>query len=112
MSMPLSARRDPPPANIAPFPARFAPRSEVVLSAEDTAAVSTMLRHAKSAIAALRQRAAALESDLDGARALAQAAEERAAIATACRAAEKAVARSLEENLAEALQRTRRSRPR
>src|SRR5687768_503310 len=92
MSMPLSVRRLAPPASVAPFPDRFVD-SEVVLSARETAAVSTMLRQAKSAIAALRQRVAALESERDEAQGRAHA------------AAETVVAKSLQENLADTLAR-------
>jgi hypothetical protein len=91
MSMPLSARRLAPPANVAPFPDRFV-ENEVVLSARETAAVSAMLRQAKSAIAALRQRVTALESERDEAQGRAHAAET-------------VVARSLQENLADTLAR-------
>lgn len=98
MSMPLSARRTAPSVNIEPFPDRFG-ASQVVLSANETAAVSGMLRQAKSAIASLRQHVAALEDDLSQAHGRAQAAEERARTEAACRAAEK---RALEEKLQEA----------
>jgi chromosome segregation ATPase len=97
MSMPLSARRLAPPANVAPFPDRFV-ESEVVLSARETAAVSAMLRQAKSAIAALRQRVTDLESERDEAQGRAHAAEERAD-------AETVLAKSLQENLADTLAR-------
>jgi predicted nucleic acid-binding Zn-ribbon protein len=105
MSMPVGARRVAPPVNVETFPERFAPRSEVVLSVHETAAVSSMLRQAKGAIASLRQRVAALEAELDEARDRAHAAEERARAETASRAAENAVAKELEQNLADALAR-------
>jgi chromosome segregation ATPase len=105
MSMPVSARRIAPPGTVETFPERFAPRSEVVLSVHETAAVSSMLRQAKGAIAALRQRVAVLEGELDEARDRAHAAEERARAETASRAAENAVSKELEQNLADALAR-------
>jgi chromosome segregation ATPase len=105
MSMPVSARRVGPPETMETFPERFAPRSEVVLSVHETAAVSSMLRQAKGAIASLRQRVAALEAELDEARDRAHVAEERARAETASRAAENAVSKELEQNLADALAR-------
>jgi chromosome segregation ATPase len=103
MSMPLSIHRVGPTADIERFPDRCLATSEVVLSARETAAVSAMLRQAKSAIASLRLRVAALEGERDEAQGRAQAAEGCVRAEVACRAAEKAVAKSVEENLADAL---------
>jgi predicted nucleic acid-binding Zn-ribbon protein len=103
MSMPLSARRVPQPLSVVErFPERSLGVSQVVLSAHETAAVSTMLRQAKGAIASLRQRVAGLESELDAAEARARAAEEGARVAAACRAGDHARAQALVEELAQA----------
>jgi chromosome segregation ATPase len=105
MSMPLNARRMARPTNVEPFPHRSVAASEVVLSARDTAAVSEMLRQAKNAIASLRERVAALESELDDAHGRALVAEERARVEGACRAAERADAQAVEQELADSLAR-------
>lgn len=105
MSMSASTRRTATAPNVEPFPERFG-ASQLVLSAQEAAAVSTMLRQAKSAIAALRQRVAALETELSEARDRACAAQEQARTEAEGRASEKAAMQVLEQQLSAALART------